>query len=71
MKIKSLGALWIGCLCLMALDAAGAVKVLVISGQNNHNWKKTTPLLVDALGKTGRFKVTVKKSKKEITAWTA
>ena len=33
--------------------------VLVIDGQNNHNWKSTTPILKDALEKSGRFTVEV------------
>ena len=33
-----------------------------MDGQNNHNWKATTPVMVDALEKQGRFKVTVSTS---------
>ncbi len=33
--------------------------VLLIDGQNNHNWKSTTPILKDALEKSGRFTVEV------------
>ena len=34
---------------LLAVPAPGAekIKVLLIDGQNNHNWKQTTPVLVD------------------------
>lgn len=38
---------------------ADPIKVLIIDGQNNHNWKATTPVLKDILEKTGRFKVDV------------
>ncbi len=38
------------------------IKVLLIDGQNNHNWKATTPVLVDALEKSGDFSVTVSTS---------
>ncbi len=38
---------------------ADKLKVLLIDGQNNHNWKATTPVLVDALESSGRFAVTV------------
>ena len=41
---------------------AGNLKVLLIDGQNNHNWKATTPVLVDALESSGRFTVTVSTS---------
>lgn len=48
------------------------LRILLIDGQNNHNWKKTSPVMVDALEKSGRFEVTrsttpPKGSKKE--AW--
>ena len=42
-----------------ALVAKEKVNVLLISGQNNHNWKVTTPLMVESLDTTGRFEVTV------------
>ncbi len=41
---------------------AGKLKVLLIDGQNNHNWKATTPVLVDALESSDRFTVTVSTS---------
>lgn len=41
--------------------AAAPVRVLLITGQNNHNWKKTTPLIVETLESTGRFEVVVNK----------
>ncbi len=42
---------------LIAQDAK--LPVLIIDGQNNHNWKGTTPVLKDALEKSGRFTVEV------------
>ncbi len=41
--------------------AVGAerIKTLVIDGQNNHQWKQTTPLIVQTLEATGRFSVDV------------
>jgi len=36
-----------------------AVSVLILSGQNNHDWVRTTPMLEDILGDAGRFEVTV------------
>jgi type 1 glutamine amidotransferase len=37
----------------------GTVRVLVLSGQNNHDWKSTTPKLVAILQSGGRFEVDV------------
>ena len=42
-----------------AAAAVEKVKVLIIDGQNNHNWKATTPLLKAMLEQTGRFTVDV------------
>lgn len=39
--------------------AAEKIGVLIIDGQHNHNWKATTPVVKEALEKTGRFEVTV------------
>ncbi len=33
------------------------VRVLLITGQNNHNWEETTPLIVELLDATTRFEV--------------
>lgn len=55
-------------LCTMAavfgtsLTAADKIKVLIVDGQNNHNWKQTTPVLVNALESAGCFAVTVSTS---------
>ncbi len=35
------------------------VRVLLITGQNNHNWKQTTPLIVESLKATNRFEIEV------------
>jgi type 1 glutamine amidotransferase len=39
--------------------AAEKIKVIIIDGQNNHNWKVTTPHLKKALEDSGRFVVDV------------
>src|SRR5262245_32881093 len=39
--------------------AADPIKVLIVDGQNNHNWKGTTPILKQALEETKLFKVDV------------
>jgi len=50
-------------LCLAAAASAYAaadkISVLIIDGQNNHDWKGTTPPIKDMLLKTGRFNVDV------------
>ena len=40
-------------------ESAEAIPVLVVSGQNNHDWKWTTPSLARILEETGRFDVTI------------
>ncbi|MDR3109060.1 MAG: ThuA domain-containing protein [Planctomycetaceae bacterium] len=35
------------------------IKALIVDGQNNHNWRGTTPVLKDILEKSGRFTVDV------------
>jgi uncharacterized protein len=41
------------------LTAADKIRVLIIDGQNNHQWQVTTPILHAALTATGHFDVTV------------
>src|SRR3974377_284919 len=45
-------------LCAGALDGA-AIRALIVSGQNNHDWRTTTPYLRKLLAATGRFDVRV------------
>lgn len=50
------------------------IKVLIIDGQNNHNWMATTPLMKDYLEKSGRFEVEVSTSPRpdaDEAAWKA
>jgi type 1 glutamine amidotransferase len=42
-----------------AAAAEAPIKVLVISGQNNHDWAKSTPYLEKLLNRTDRFQATV------------
>ena len=37
----------------------GPMKALIVDGQNNHNWKETTPILKQQLEETGLFTVDV------------
>ncbi len=40
-------------------NAADKLRLLIVDGQNNHNWKATTPVLRDFLTRSERFDVTV------------
>ena len=54
---------WTVCAMLMLLSAVNAdepnLKALIVDGQNNHNWKATTPILQEYLEQTGLFAVDV------------
>lgn len=43
-------------------DGAETISVLIIDGQNNHDWRATTPVLKHALESCGRFEVAVSTS---------
>jgi hypothetical protein len=43
----------------MSFGAFGVIKALIVDGQNNHDWKKTTPELEKILLDTGLFKVDI------------
>jgi type 1 glutamine amidotransferase len=47
------------------------LKVVILDGQNNHDWRSTTPLIREALEKSGRFAVTVVTAPKtdDAAAW--
>jgi type 1 glutamine amidotransferase len=49
-------------LILASVVHAKPIRVLLLDGQNNHNWKATTPVMVDALEKDDFCKVTVSTS---------
>src|SRR5215207_6877063 len=60
-----IGLVLLGAVCLTLVSAwaqAGGqdkIRVLIIDGQNNHNWKATTPVMKQALEDCGRFTVDV------------
>ena len=33
------------------------IKLLLIDGQNNHDWKRCSPVMIDTLNATGRFSI--------------
>lgn len=51
-----------------ALAAIPPVRVLIFSGQNNHDWKTTTPKLKTILADSGRFTVEVTERPDQCTA---
>jgi type 1 glutamine amidotransferase/HEAT repeat protein len=56
-------------IALLAVSAAAEpIRVLFISGRNNHKWKLTTPSLKKTMEESGRFKVTVTEKPAEISA---
>ena len=40
-----------------AADPGAHIRVLILTGRNNHNWKKTTPMLQQVLEASGKFRV--------------
>lgn len=47
------------CALLLAATSQAAIKALIVDGQNNHDWKGTTPHLKKYLEETGLFEVEV------------
>jgi uncharacterized protein len=43
----------------LADDAKAKIRVVIIDGQNNHDWRSTTPIMKQSLEDSGRFTVTV------------
>ena len=37
----------------------GKIKVLLIDGQNNHDWVRCSPVMIDTLKATGKFEIDV------------
>ena len=49
----------VGLFTVSSAGAADPIRVLIVDGQNNHNWKGTTPILKEFLTNSGRFSVDV------------
>src|SRR3972149_5625312 len=56
---QALAAAFALCLITGPVCAADPLKILIIDGQNNHDWTAMTPPMKGALEKPGRFKVDV------------
>lgn len=59
MRNLTLALLAVVTLLVTDAPAAEKLKLLIVDGQNNHNWKSTTPVLKSFLEKSERFTVTV------------
>lgn len=59
-------------LALLALASSGwaapKLRALILSGQNNHDWRSTTPFLEEQLEATGRFTVEITDDPSTLTA---
>ncbi|MCX7423001.1 MAG: ThuA domain-containing protein [Planctomycetia bacterium] len=56
------------------VEAADKLRLMIIDGQNNHNWRATTPILQEFLTRSGRFEVSVVTTpteKSPATDWSA
>jgi hypothetical protein len=54
---------WLGVSLAVSVGAEEKkIRVAIIDGQNNHNWKATTPILKQALESSGRYTVDVQTS---------
>ncbi|RME94365.1 MAG: hypothetical protein D6766_06020, partial [Verrucomicrobia bacterium] len=65
------GSGWLAVMPVLALAAglqAAPLRVLLLSGRNNHDWRATTPKLRQLLEDTGRFAVTVEEHPERLTA---
>ena len=67
MKIKKLTC-FAFCFAAMGLAAFAKDKCLIITGQNNHNWASTTPVLKTLAELAGDFDVIVNESPENMTA---
>src|SRR5580704_16066678 len=55
-------------LCGMSqVQAQDKIKVVIIDGQNNHNWRATTPVMKKALEDCGKYAVAVSSNLKNAT----
>jgi hypothetical protein len=58
-RVVLLAGFIVAAMVAAACAAERPIKVLVIGGQNNHDWKRSTPFLADLLNKGGHFQATV------------
>ena len=56
-------------LAITVTQAAEKLSILIIDGQNNHNWRATSPVITAGLEETGRYKVEVSTSPQKGGKW--
>ena len=56
-------------LAITVTQAAEKLSILIIDGQNNHNWRATSPVIKAGLEETGRYKVEVSTSPQKGEKW--
>ena len=56
-------------LAITVTQAAEKLSILLIDGQNNHNWRATSPVIKAGLEETGRYKVEVSTSPQKGGKW--
>jgi len=49
----------VGCAVALCAPAGKKISVLIVTGQNNHNWVASTPIIHDLLQETGRFDISI------------
>ena len=54
-------------LALVSTSAEAKLKVLILDGHNNHNWRATTPVMKKALEDSGKFTVDVATAGKDVS----
>jgi hypothetical protein len=57
--LSMLGLVGLGISVAPAGEGKGKIRVVIIDGQNNHDWRATTPIMKKALEDCGRFTVDV------------
>jgi len=57
--IRLAACVLVGVVLLSGVSSSATLKALIVDGQNNHNWKGTTPLIKEILDGTGLYKVEV------------
>jgi type 1 glutamine amidotransferase len=59
----------LACLFASALCAQSPIRVLIVDGVNNHDWRAGTRGILDVLGESGRFQATVSTTPPDLAGW--
>ncbi|MGD0091848.1 MAG: ThuA domain-containing protein [Planctomycetota bacterium] len=66
LKLALLPCLLAAATALLAAEADAPLRLLILSGKNNHNWQQTTPVLQKMFTGSGRFTVEVTNNPAEL-----